>query len=105
MARIHEGANEAIKMAHRTRQDVVHHDQRVRPRRGVTKGAIDPRILIDPVFGDAIPQHAGVAVRDNVIDSGTAQQMRPYLAAAAERAEQFRIFGECADQILSLCDF
>src|ERR1700722_14113376 len=92
-------------MAHRARQDVVHHNQRMRPFRRILKGAIDPRILTYPVLRHAIPQHAGIAIGDQVIDRRAAQQMWPDLSAAAEWPKQFWIFREAADQLLSLCDF
>src|SRR5580700_1572920 len=57
MPRVYQRSDEAIEMAHRARQDVVHHDQRMRSSQGLAERAIDPRILIDPILRHAIPQH------------------------------------------------
>src|SRR5712671_1685030 len=76
----------------------------MRSRCCVSERALHPRILIDPILGHAVPEHAGVMVGSQVIDRGGAQQMRPDFSAAPEWTKHFGILRERAEQALGRAD-
>src|SRR5713101_5664458 len=73
----------------------------MRARRRVGDRALHPRILIDPILGHAVPEHAGVVVGNKVSGRGGAQQMRPDFSASDKRTKHFGILRERAEQLLS----